>query len=45
MEGQTICSKEALMVAGAVVQEWILKHGTLSHCKVIGEQSLPQLDI
>ena len=28
VEGQAICGKEALTVADAVVQDWILKHGT-----------------
>ncbi len=29
VEGRAICGKEALTVADAVVQDWILKHGTL----------------
>ena len=28
VEGRAICGKEALTVADAVVQDWILKHGT-----------------
>ncbi len=28
VEGRAICGKEALTVADAVVQEWVLKHGT-----------------
>ncbi len=28
VEGRAICGKEALTIADAVVQDWILKHGT-----------------
>ncbi len=27
VEGRAVCGKEALTVADAVVQEWVLKHG------------------
>ena len=36
VEGRVICGKEALTVANAIVQEWILKMVLWFHITVIG---------